>query len=162
MAGIEAKFELDPVTKRSLYAAFKTMDQQANIQLKNDVKGLSVWMAGEIKAAAARSPWPKQAEAVASTTRAVKDRIPYVRIGGEKIVTKTGAKAGDLLVGAEFGGPAWFPNRGRRFPFRSPRLGRGNAGYWIYPTLRSKHDELATRWQAMVEKYVENPWGRNG
>lgn len=162
MAETQSTFELDAASKRSLYKAFKDMDQHANQQLKAEVRNLTVWMASEIKQAAKNSPYPKQASAVASTVRPVKDRIPYVRIGGEKVVTKTGTRAGDILIGAEFGGPAWFKNGGRRFPFRSPKLGRGNAGYWIYPTLRKNHDELTRKWHTLVERYVVNPWGRNG
>lgn len=163
MATIESSFELDAASKRSLYKAFRDMDQGANQQLKAEVRNLVDWMANDIKAAAARSPFPKQATAVASTVRPVKDRIPYVRVGGEKRVTSKGTRAGDILIGAEFGGPTWFKNGGRRFPFRSPRYGvRGNAGYWIFPTLRRNHNELALRWRALVEQYVINPWGRNG
>lgn len=154
------KFELDEVSKRSLYKAFKTMDENSKSELKNAVTGISSWVARDIKFAAADSPFPRQASAVATTVRPVKDRIPYIRIGGEAKVTSTGARVGDLLIGAEFGGPTWFKNGGRRFPFRSPRLNRGNAGYWIYPTLKRSQARITHEWKAAIEQYVIRPWGR--
>lgn len=163
MSEIKSSFEFDKASMRSLYKAFKEMDQGANHDLKVEVTAISQWMANNIKAAAAYAPKSKQATAVATTVRAVKDRVPYVRIGGEKIVTSTGARAGDLLMGSEFGGPAPFANGGKRFFRRSARMyPRGNAGYWIFPTLRRNHDELSNKWHAAIEKHVENPWGRNG
>jgi hypothetical protein len=160
---IKTSFELDAASKRSLFKAFKDMDQGANQDLKNEVTAISQWMANNIKTAANYAPNSAQSRAVATTARAAKDRLPYIRIGGEKIVTSTGARAGDLLMGSEFGGPAPFANGGKRFFRRSARwYPKGNAGYWIFPTLRRNHDTLTDKWHSAIERYVENPWGRNG
>lgn len=163
MSEIKSSFELDKASKRSLYAAFKEMDDNSKTLLRTEVQSITQWMANEVKDAAVKAPNSKQTTAVAKTVKAVKDRLPYIKIGGERIITSTKARAGDLLFGSEFGGPSWFPNGGRRFYWQSPpRPPRGNEGYWIFPTLRAKHDELAEKWHAAIEKYVENPWGRNG
>lgn len=163
MSEIKTSFEFDAASKRSLFKAFKDMDQGANQDLKNEVTAISQWMANNIKAAANYAPNSAQAKAVATTTRAAKDRVPYIRIGGEKIVTSTRARAGDLLMGSEFGGPAPFANGGRRFFRRSGEMyPKGNKGYWIFPTLRRNHDTLTDKWHSAIERYVENPWGRNG
>jgi len=160
---IKTSFEFDAASKRSLFKAFKDMDQGANQDLKNEVTAISQWMAEKIKEAANYAPNPDQAKAVATTVRAAKDRLPYIRVGGEKIVTSTRARAGDLLMGSEFGGPSPFANGGRRFFRRSRQMyPRGNAGYWIFPTLRRNHDTLTNKWHSAIERYVENPWGRNG
>lgn len=160
---IKSSFELDKASKASLFKAFKEMDDNSNTLLRSEVATIVGWMAQKIQQAAAVSPNSKQAMAVAKTVRAVKDRLPYIRIGGERIVTSKRGKAGDLLMGSEFGGPSWFANGGRRFYWRSPdRLPRGNEGYWIFPTLREHQNEIAERWHAAIEKYIENPWGRNG
>jgi hypothetical protein len=71
------------------------------------------------------------------------------------------------LFGNEFGGErnaynslSAFPNGGYRFPARSPREGRGNAGYWIFPTLKTLQPEIRRRWKDAVDKVMDN-WARN-
>jgi hypothetical protein len=160
---IKSSFELDKASKASLFAAFKEMDDNSKTLLRTEVASITGWMAEKVKEAAVNAPNPKQTMAVAKTVRAVKDRLPYIKVGGERTITSTKAKAGDLLMGSEFGGPSWFPNGGRRFYWQSPKKSpRGNVGYWIFPTLRENQAELTDKWHDAVEKYVENPWGRNG
>lgn len=47
-----------------------------------------------------------------------------------------------LWAGLEFGS-----NRYRQFPRRTPTKGRGNSGYFIYPTLRKIQPELVRKWE---------------
>ncbi len=161
----------DPKQLGALYAAFKTLTVEANTQLKSDVASISAWTAQEIKSAAASLPadkYPRQASRVADSVRFNNDRIPNVTIGGSKKGFSGGAYTGEVLLGSEFGAEPWLvggtagANRfgkygGRRFPDRSPRKGRGNEGYWIYPTLRAKQGEITQRWTAAVTK-VLNKW----
>lgn len=156
------RIEPDRRQLAGVYAAFKKMDDNSKTLLKQEVTSISAWSAGEIKASASRSPFPAQAEKVALTIRANKDRIPNVTIGGNKKVTENRTEAGVLVFGAEFGGPSPFANGGRRFPYRSPRQGRGNTGYWIFPTLKSIQPEITHRWKNAVERFIQNPWSQNG
>lgn len=158
----------DPKQLGALYSAFKTLSEEANTSLKSDVASISAWTAQEIKNAAANvkaEAYPRQASKVSQTVRFQNDRIPNVTIGGSKRLFSGGALAGEVLYGSEFGAVDWLAtgekgaNRfgkygGRRFPDRSPRLGRGNEGYWIYPTLRDKQQEITARWTKAVEKVL--------
>jgi hypothetical protein len=161
------KFQPDLRDLRGLLKALNKMDDDSKKALKEDVASISSWTATGIKQAAfGFSPMPRQAAIVAQTVRANKDRIPNVTIGGSKGRASGGANAGILLFGNEFGSDrntfasaGNFPNGGYKFPARTPREGRGNRGYWIFPTLKAMQPEITRRWKASVEKVLEN-WGK--
>ena len=158
------KFQPDLRELRGLLKALNTMEKEANVELKDDVQGITMWMGNEIKQAAYAHPfYPRQAAVIAPTVKGNRDRIPNVTIGGSRGRASGGANAGQLLFGNEFGGDrnafgnkTAFPNGGYRFPPRSPRLGRGNEGYWIFPTLRANQPEITKRWIKAVEKVFDN------
>lgn len=169
----------DPAQLRGLYAAFKKLEDEANNRLKDDVASISKWTAGEVKAAAKSAPYmPRQAVLAAESIRFNRDRVPNFTIGGaktapvsRKVTAKSPApKYGNLIYGSEFGAeqtlviPVNGSRRGansfgkyggKRFPKRSDKLGRGNVGYWIYPTLREKQSEITSRWINAVENVLE-------
>jgi hypothetical protein len=153
---------------RGLLKALNAMDKEAQYELKNDVHSISSWVATNIKQSAyALSPMPKQAAIVAQTVRAARDRVPTVYVGGTKGKASGGANAGQLIFGNEFGGDrnaygnqSSFPNGGYRFPARTARDGRGNKGYWIFPTLKALQPEIKKKWFASVNKVMDN-WARN-
>jgi hypothetical protein len=152
---------------RGLLKALSLMDKEAQFELKNDVQSISAWTATNIKQAAYSHPvFPKQAIVVAQTVRAARDRVPSVYIGGNKGKASGGANAGQLLFGNEFGGDrnafgnvSAFKNGGFRFPPRTSREGRGNTGYWIFPTLKAMQPEIKNRWFAACNKVMDN-WAR--
>lgn len=55
-----------------------------------------------------------------------------------------------ILAGVEFGS-----NLSAHFRPRTPRLGAGNEGYWIYPTLESKQPDIIARWEKEFDKILE-------
>ena len=152
---------------RGLLKALNVMGKEAQVGLKDDVQSISAWTAQNIQQAAYAHPYyPKQAAIVAQTVRAARDRVPTVYVGGSKGRASGGANAGQLLFGNEFGGDRnafgnlnAFPNGGYRFPPRTAREGRGNKGYWIFPTLKAMQPEIKKRWFASVEK-VFDLWAR--
>jgi hypothetical protein len=152
---------------RGLLKALNVMDDEAKITLKNEVYSISSWTAQGIQQAAYGHPYyPAQAAIVAATVRPARDRLPTVVVGGSKGRASGGANAGQLLYGNEFGGDrnafgtlSAFPNGGFKFPPRSPREGRGNAGYWIFPTLKGMQPEIRRRWFDAVNKVMDN-WAR--
>lgn len=148
---------------RGLYAAFRAMDKDSQVKLKNDVSLISAWSAGEIKQGAFNAPMTAQSIRVSETVRANKDRIPNVTIGGSRTRFSGGAVSGQVLFGNEFGanpqGKAAFPNGGRRFPFRSPSQGRGNTGYWIFKSLKAIQPEITHRWKYAVTQVLDN-WNK--
>ena len=153
---------------RGLLKAISAMDKDAQGALKNDVSIISAWTAKGIQQAGYAHPlYPRQAAIVAATVRPAKDRVPTVYVGGGKGRVSGGANAGQLLFGNEFGGErnaknsqSAFPNGGYRFPPRTAREGRGNTGYWIFPTLKAMQPEIKRRWFEAVNKVMDN-WARN-
>lgn len=145
---------------RGLFNAFKTLDDEANTTLKTRVTSISAWSADEIRQAAPLNPFPKQAQKVALTIRANKDKIPNVTVGGSKQKFSGGAVSGQILFGSEFGGPSPFKRGGRRFPYRSPAKGRGNAGYTIFKKLHEIQPEITRQWKSAVDDVLNN-WSKD-
>jgi hypothetical protein len=154
----------DQAQLAGFYAAVKRLDKDANTKLKTDVMAISAWSAGRIKESASRNPYPDQAAKALATTRAVRDRVPNIVIGGSRQKYSGGAVSGQVLFGSEFGANPTsvngaFPNGGRRFPFRTPKLGRGNEGYGIFPTLRQIQPEITRQWKYAVDKVLRQ-WSK--
>jgi hypothetical protein len=153
---------------RGLLKALSQMDKESQGKLKNDVYSISSWVAGGIKTSAyVGARFPAQAAIVAATVRPARDRVPTIYVGGSKGRASGGANAGQLLFGNEFGGErnakgslSTFPNGGFKFPERTDREGRGNKGYWIFPTLKVMQPEIKKRWQEACVKVLDN-WARN-
>jgi hypothetical protein len=156
------KIQPDSRDLRNLYKAFREMDEGSKKALKDDVTSISAWSATELQSSYTMNPYPAQAQKVAATIRANKDRIPNVTIGGSKGRFSGGAVSGQVLFGSEFGGPAPFANGGRRFPERSDSQGRGNVGYGIFKRLKEIQPTLTARWKEAVERQVLKKWADNG
>lgn len=157
---IKVRMDITPEI-RALLKALNEMDNESKNALKEKVKGIASWVAEDIKRAAASAPMPKQSTRVAQTTRANKDRVPSVTIGGSRVKFSGGAVSGDVLYGSEFGADPTsisgkFPNGGRRFPYRSPDRGQGSQGYWIYPTLRANQPKITREWHEAVDNVLDN------
>ncbi len=159
---VTVKIQPDQSDLRGLYKAFRDMDEGAKQSLKDEVTSISAWSATELQSSYTMNPYPAQAQKVAATIRANKDRIPNVTIGGNKNRFSGGAVSGQILFGSEFGGPAPFENGGRRFPERSVPQGRGNMGYGIFKKLKEIQPELTRRWKMSVEKHVIKAWDQVG
>ena len=157
---ISVKMDITPEI-RALLKTLNEMDKESKTELKNKVKGIAGWVAEDIKTAASYAPMYKQAIKVAQTVRANKDRVPSVTIGGSRVKFSGGALSGEVLIGSEFGADptsvnGQFPNGGRRFPYRSPKRGQGNEGYWIYPTLRLAQPRITREWHEAVDNVLDN------
>jgi hypothetical protein len=151
---------------RGLLKALSVMDKEAQGALKNEVASISKWTAQGMIYASYGAQMPAQAAIVAATIRPARDRVPTVYIGGSKGRASGGANAGQLLFGNEFGGErnakgslSAFPNGGFKFPERTAREGRGNKGYWIFPSLKAMQPEIKRRWFTAVNKVMDN-WAR--
>jgi hypothetical protein len=169
-------FKADPKDLKNLYAAFKTLTDEANNELKSQVTAISAWTATKIQAGASNAPYMRaQAERVATTVRPNKDRIPNVTIGGSKRNFSGGAAVGEVLFGSEFGAEPYLTkkkngsnlgantfgkNKGRRFPPMSPPYNGGNEGYWIFPTLRREQPAITSAWVTAVDSILNN-WSKN-
>lgn len=151
---------------RDLLSDLKKMDTESQTKLKDEVAGISRWTAQGMIQKSYSAPMPRQAALVAQTVKANRDRIPNVTIGGTRgRKASGGATPGELVIGNEFGANprsenGAFPNGGRRFPYRSPREGRGNAGYWIFPALKEMQPEISRRWWNAADRIFRH-WQRS-
>lgn len=163
MATSKATVKIEPDRRQlsSLYKAFREMDDGSKQALKDDVTSISAWSASELQNSYTMNPYPAQAQKVAATIRANKDRIPNVTIGGSKGRFSGGAVSGNVLFGSEFGGPAPFANGGTRFPERSAPEGRGNIGYGIFKKLKEIQPRLSAEWKDAVNRHVIKKWDEN-
>ena len=155
---------------REVTNALNRLDKEAKDAAKDRVTDISRMMAREIQAAgnARRDPRDKH---VAQTVRAKRDRLPVINIGKATRMPVSrrgqGPRASDLMFGMEFGSTGKAtdtPTRrggrpGWRFPERTARLGRGNVGYWIFPTARRQQDRVLTMWANALED-VAREWTR--
>ena len=156
------RIQPDQSDLRGLYKAIRKMDENSKQSLKDEVTSISAWSATEMQSSYNFNPYPAQAQKVAATIRANKDRVPNVTIGGSKGRFSGGAVSGQVLFGSEFGGPSPFVNGGRRFPDRSPAQGRGNEGYGIFKVLKQIQPELTRRWKEAVDRHIIKVWDQNG
>ena len=160
------KMTVDPKQLKSLYQAFKNLDEETNAALKVEVRQLSDYVARQIRdAAESTDRYPRQAALIAASVKANKDRIPNITIGGSRIArvsrkatsTNPRPKVGQLLFGSEFGakdkGASAFSQGGRKFPNWNYKK-----GYWIFPTLRRLQPKITTDYHAIIDKYIRKDW----
>ena len=150
----------DPITYdraelRDILKAFKAMDDQAIAEAKSKSNALATYAANEIKASAmGRQVSGAGVRRVAEGVRISKSsKIGELSYGFASQRFSGGATTQTLWAGFEFGS-----NRYRQFPRRTPNKGRGNAGYFIYPTLRKIQPELIRKWEEAFATIVKK-WG---
>jgi hypothetical protein len=163
---IKFKVQLDDDVRKTLNAFSRlqreTNDKNVNSALRQATKAMTQELVNEIKKEAYVHPfYPKQAVKVASSAKVLSDRVPKIGIGkGRGRIFSGGGRAGDVLFGSEFGaipngvGNSNF-NKGRRFAPKSPRSGRGNAGYWIFPTIKANERYLRDQWLRMADRLLK-------
>jgi hypothetical protein len=129
---------------RSIIAAFKAMDDEATDAAKRESSALARYAANEVRAYGITRTFGQAV--VDRITSGVKvsstSKIGELSYGFASQRFSGGGSTKDLWAGYEFGS-----NRHRQFPRRTPRQGRGNSGYFIYPALRKIQPELIKKWE---------------
>lgn len=150
----EEGLSYDKAELRSIIRAFKAMDDEAIAAAKEGSNALATFAAGEIKQAAyGRQVAATAVRRVAEGVRVSKSsKVGEFSYGFASQRFSGGATTQILWPGLEFGS-----SRFRQFPRRSPRLGRGAAGYFIYPTLRKIQPELVRKWEEGFS-YILKEW----
>jgi hypothetical protein len=136
---------------QSVVRAFKAMDDEA-IKAAKDLSAQLATVAGDaIKSKSrTRNTAGEGSRRVAEGLRVSKSsKIGELSIGFASQRFSGGASTLTLWPGLEFGS-----NRYPQFPSRSPRRGRGAAGYFIYPALREVQPELVRKWEDGFSKIV--------
>jgi hypothetical protein len=153
--------------------AIGRMDKAASNDLRQLSRSLAADYVVELKNAARGTRWYRdQAVRVAESIRVASDRVPSVQIGGaRRFTTSEGDRTayGTLVFGSEFGSIVERqrerfkrPNQSRgglQFPPRSPKQGRGNRGWWIFPRLKRLQPDILRAWLEGARK-VADEWGK--
>ena len=140
----EVKIAYDKTDLRGITRAFKGMSDEAVEAAKKESSNLAEFAADRIKiAAATRLVSGSAARRIADGVKVSKtSKIGEFSYGFARQKFSGGGSTLDLLYGMEFGS-----NRFKQFPKRTPNKGRGNSGYFIYPTLRQIQPELVRKWE---------------
>lgn len=148
---------------RGTLAAFNKVGKQANAELRQAAGSLAAGLAIEIRSAGARAG--RQAGPVATTVNVRRDRVPFISVGGSRVVShhrykgRGRARAGDLLFGSEFGARG-DSNKFAPFGYREHT---GRSGTWIFPTVEANHATIAAAWDAaaadILSAFVNAPIG---
>jgi hypothetical protein len=137
---------------RSIVAAFKAMDDEAIDAAKRESGALAQYAANQVKAYGITRTFGQAV--VNRITTGVKvsksSKIGEFSYGFASQRFSGGGSTKDLWAGYEFGS-----NRYRQFPRRTPTKGRGNACYFIYPTLRKIQPQLVKQWEEAFSRILK-------
>jgi len=148
----EVKIAYDKSDLRGITRAFKAMDDEAVQAAKKESSALAEFAADKIKqTAATRQVSGTAARRIADGVVISKSsKIGEFSYGFARQKFSGGGSTLDLLYGMEFGS-----NRFKQFPNRTPNRGRGNSGYFIYPTLRQIQPELIRKWETAFDRILK-------
>lgn len=128
----------------SIKRAFKAMDEETLDQAKQASAEIAEMLKEKIiRKAQTRQVAGKSARRIAEGAKVAKSsKIGELSLGFAAQKYSGGGTTQMLWAGMEFGSNRW-----KQFPRRTPRLGRGNQGYFIYPTLTENQQELIRKWE---------------
>ena len=146
---------------RRIASVIRKMGDEAKDQAREVTSSLTEYAVNEIKQAAADYPRPKQSTRIANGIRISKSSIvgefgvgfASIRFsGGATSQLREGATPTNaILAGIEFGA-----RKVKHFLPRTSRFGlRGNAGYFIWPTLRRIQPEIIKQWEEGFSKVIK-------
>ena len=137
---------------REVIKAFKAMDVTAVEEAKKVSGALADYALGKIKeAAGTRTVATKVATRIADNGKVSKSsKVGEISLGFASQRFSGSGTTKSLWGGMEFGS-----NRFKQFPRRTPTLGRGNAGYFIFPTLKAAQPYIIREWQEAFSKIIK-------
>jgi hypothetical protein len=144
---------------------FKKMDDIAKDDMNRAAQQIAIEAASAVGSALQSTP---QGQAIARSIRvSPKSKTPFFTVGGSSVKLRNGTPVGEIALGVEFGA---YQDRQRKrkgkstnyvgyrqFQPRSPREGRGNAGYFIFPTLKALQPEITRKWVEQVDR-IRREW----
>lgn len=137
---------------REVIRSFKAMDEVAILEAKKVSGALADYALGKIKeAAGTRTVATKVATRIADNGKVSKSsKVGEISLGFASQRFSGGGTTKSLWGGMEFGS-----NRFPQFPRRTPTLGRGNKGYFIFPTLKAAQPHIIQEWQQAFSKIIK-------
>jgi hypothetical protein len=166
-------FRLDDREVARIARALGRMDKAASQDLRQLSRNIAGDYVTELRNAARGTRWYQdQAVRVAESIKVASDRVPTVQIGGaRRFTTSEGDRTayGTLVFGSEFGSVVARQRQrfrrpgqsrgGLQFPPRSPKQGRGNRGWWLFPRLKRLQPDILRAWLEGARK-VADEWGK--
>ena len=142
----------DRAELRSIIKAFKAMDEQAVEAAKRESSALAEYAANEIKSYSITRTFGRAAvERIVEGVKISKSsKIGELSYGFASQRLSGGGSTQKIWAGYEFGS-----NRYPQFPRRTPRSGRGNSGYFIYPALRKIQPQLVAKWEEAFSRILK-------
>ena len=142
----------DKAELRSITRSFKAMSDEGIEAAKRESSALAEFLQLKVRETAqTRTVAGAAVRRVAEGSRVAKSsKIGEVSFGFAAQKFSGGGTTQMLWAGLEFGS-----NRYKQFPRRTPTIGRGSAGYFIYPTLRSIQPELVAKWEAAFDRILK-------
>ncbi|MBN9739551.1 hypothetical protein DMP23_00265 [Amycolatopsis sp. A1MSW2902] len=144
---------------REVLAAFRDLPKEASDALRDASQNLARKLAVKAAADVAAHGGP-QGHLVAPTTKAVRDRVPAIQIGGTKRVGRRLAPAYGLLFGSIFGmngRSGWYSaaryagSTGRQY-----RPHQGQDAYAFFPVVEQNQAAIAAEWNAAANEIIRS------
>ena len=137
---------------RAITSSFKAMSEEATDAAKRESSALAEFAAAKIRdKAATRTVNPAAVQRIASGVKVSKSsKIGEISYGFASQKFSGGGSTRDLWAGFEFGS-----NKYKQFPNRTPNRGRGNSGYFIYPTLREIKPQIIAQWENAFSRILK-------
>ena len=142
----------DKAQLRSITKSFKAMSDEGIEAAKRESSALAEFLQLKVRETAqTRTVAGAAVRRVADGSRVAKSsKIGEVSFGFAAQKFSGGGTTQKLWAGLEFGS-----NRYKQFPRRTPSLGGGSAGYFIYPTLRAEQPHIVAQWEAAFTKILK-------
>lgn len=131
---------------REALRAFNELPKDATKRLREESLKLAQKVAESARAAGMADAAP-QSKLVATTVRAVRDRVPAVQAGGTARLGRNRAPAYKLLFGSEFGSD--------HYP-QFHRAHRGTDGAWFFPSVDRSGGEISKAWNKVADEIVRD------
>ena len=128
---------------REVLAALNKLPKDASAELKVKAKEIATELAKSAKAAGTAEG--SQAALVATTVKAMKDRVPVIQTGGSKKLGRNKKPAFKLLFGSEFGSD-------RYEQFGKPHIGKGS--YWFFKTVEDEQATVSAKWLEAADEVI--------
>jgi len=143
---------------KGLNRALARLPKEASAELRVAAKAIAVDIAQEAQGRARGQGG--LAALVAPTIKAARDRVPVIRMGGSGKLPESGSDwsrdrngsrqtIGDVIWGAEFGGQ----KRATTMQFLPHK---GTVGYFLWPTVRDRSDEMQDRYSEALMDALED------
>lgn len=131
---------------KEILSALRDMPKDAQNEIRDGSVRLAEKLAGKARSSSTTTGSP-QGILLASTVKAVRDRVPVIQAGGTKRVGRNDKPAWKILFGVEFGSLDYI---------QFQKL-HSSEGYWLFPLVRRENDTIEREYHQIVDA-VARKW----